>query len=158
MRMNLSNEGPHEMAMITDFASKTVDVLMVQQKMYIEHKAGQMQGRGPGNLSQDLHPYDPENPCANQPDITCKKIGVETVSGRTCDHWEITDKKGKINNVWVDQKLHFPIKATTPDTSILLSNVREGEPDATQFQIPADYRKMDMGGMMPPGMAGPPHN
>ena len=30
---------------------------------------------------------------------------------------------------------------------------REGEPEASLFQIPADYRKMDMGGMMPPGMA-----
>lgn len=159
MRMNLSNEG-HDIAMITDFATKTVDVLMVQQKIYLEQKAGQTQGRGPGaNFSQDLHPYDPENPCAHQPDITCKKIGVETVSGRTCDHWEITDKKGKINNLWVDQELHFPIKATTPDTTILLSNVREGEPEASQFQIPADYRKMDISGMMPPGMAGPPpHN
>ncbi len=95
MRMNISNQG-HDIAMITDFGSKTVDVLMVPQKMYIEHKAGQAQGRGPGsNFSQDLHPYDPENPCANQPDITCKKIGVETVNGRTCDHWEITDKRGR---------------------------------------------------------------
>jgi hypothetical protein len=158
MRMNISNQG-HDIAMITDFATKTVEVLMVQQKMYLEHKAGQMQGRGPGgNFSQDLHPYDPDNPCANESDTTCKKIGVETVSGRTCDHWEITDKKGRINNLWVDQTLHFPIKATTPDTTILLSNVIEGEPEASQFQIPADYRKMDMGGMMPPGMAGPPHN
>jgi hypothetical protein len=159
MRMNISNQG-HDIAMITDFASKTTDVLMVQQKMYMEHKAGQMQGRGPGgNFSQDLHPYDPDNPCANQPDITCKKVGVETVSGRTCDNWEITDKKGKVNNVWVDQTLHFPIKATTPDATILLSNVKEGEPEASEFQIPEDYRKMDMSGMMPPGAAGPsPHN
>ncbi len=121
-------------------------MLMVEQKMYIEHKAGQMQGRGPGsNFTQELHPYDPENPCANQPDITCKKIGVETVSGRTCDHWEITDKKGQVSNLWVDQKLHFPIKATTSDSSILLSNMKEGEPEASLFQVPSDYRKMDMG-------------
>ena len=157
MRMNMSNQG-HEMAMITDFAAKTVDMLMVQQKMYLELKTDQTPGRGPSaNFSQDLHPYDPDNPCANQPDLTCEKIGVETVSGRTCEHWEITDKKGKVNNVWVDQKLHFPIKATTPDTTILLSNIQEGEPEASLFQVPSDYRKMDMGGMMPPGMAGPPH-
>lgn len=158
MRMNLSAQG-HETAIITDFASKTVDVLMVQQKMYLEHKAGQAPGRGPGgNFAQDLHPYDPVNPCANQADVTCKKIGVEAVSGRTCDHWEITSKNGKASNVWIDQTLHFPIKATSEDSSLLLSNIKEGEPAASLFQIPADFRKMDMGGMMPPGMNRPPNN
>jgi Domain of unknown function (DUF4412) len=158
MRLDMSSQG-HDMAMITDFATKTTDMLMVQQKMYIEHNAGQMAGRGPGgNATRDMRPYDPEDPCANQPDITCKKIGVETVSGRTCDHWEITDKKEKVSNVWVDQKLHFPIKTTTPDSTILLSNINEGEPEASLFQVPSDFRKMDMGGMMPPGMGGPPHN
>ena len=158
MRLNLSNQG-HDVAMITDFATKTTDMLMVEQKVYIEHKPGQTQGRGPGsNFTEDLHPYDPENPCANQPDVTCKKIGVETVSGRTCDHWEITDKKGKVSNIWVDQQLDFPIKVTTTDSSLLLTNIKEGEPDASQFQVPSDYRKVEMGGMMPQGMSRPPNN
>ncbi len=76
-----------------------------------------MADAAPGNFTQDLHPYDPENPCATQPDVTCKKIGVETVSGRTCDHWEMTDKQGKVANVWVDQKLHFPIKMVSQDST-----------------------------------------
>jgi Domain of unknown function (DUF4412) len=159
MRMNMSEQG-HETAMITDFATKTVDILMVQQKMYIEHKADERGGRGPGsNFTQDLHPYDPDNPCSNQPDIKCKNIGVETVNGRTCDHWEMTNTKdGKVANVWVDQRLHFPIKMISEDSSILLSNIKEGEPDASQFQIPPDFHKMDMGGMMPPGTGRPPSN
>ena len=158
MRMNMSAQG-HETAMITDFAAKTVDILMVQQKMYIEQKAGERGGRGPGsNPTQDLHPYDPENPCSNQPDVQCKKIGVETVSGRTCDHWEITNTKDrKVANVWVDQTLHFPIKMTSEDSSVLLSNIKEGEPDASLFQVPADFHKLDIGAMQQ-GMGRPPSN
>ena len=158
MRMNMAAQG-HETTMITDFAAKTVDILMVQQKMYIEQKTGERGGRGPRNTTQDLHPYDPENPCANQPDVQCKKIGVETVSARTCDHWEITNTKdGKVANVWVDQTLHFPIKMTSEDSSVLLSNIKEGEPDASLFQVPADFHKIEMGGMMQPGMSRPPNN
>lgn len=158
MRMNMSAQG-HDTAVITDFAAKTVDILIVQQKMYIESKAGDRPGRGPGSATQDLHPYDPENPCASQPDLTCKKVGVETVSGRTCGHWEMTNtKNGKVVNIWVDQALHFPIKMTSDDSSMLLTNIKEGEPDASLFQIPADYHKMDMSGMMPPGTARPPSN
>ncbi len=157
MRMNMDMQG-HETAMITDFATKTVDVLMIQPKMYMEHKMGQMPGRGPGRSTENLKPFDPENPCANQPDITCKKIGEDTVSGRNCEHWEITDKNGKVANVWIDLKLHFPVKTVTQDGSILLTNIKEGEPDASLFKIPADFQKMDMGGMMPPGMGRPPNN
>lgn len=155
MRMNMDMQG-HQTAMITDFATKTVDVLMVEMKMYMEHKMGQMPRRGPGSATEELKPFDPANPCANQPDITCKKIGEETVSGRDCEHWEITDKNGKVANVWIDPKLHFPVKTVTQDTTILLSNIEEGEPAASLFKIPADFQKMDMGGMMPPGMGGPP--
>ena len=124
--------------------------------MYIEHKAGDAPGRGTGGPTQDLKPYDPDHPCATQPDLTCKKVGVEVVSGRTCDHWEMTDKEGKVANFWIDQKLHFPIKTVSQNSTMLLSNIKEGEPDAGLFQIPSGYRKMDLRGMMPPGAGGPP--
>jgi Domain of unknown function (DUF4412) len=156
LRMNMGTAG-HETAVITDFATQTSDILMVDQQMYIESKAGQTPGRGPGQITQDLKSYNPENPCASQPDWTCKKIGVEEVNGRTCDHWEVTDKQGKVSNFWIDQKLHFPVKLVTQDSTITLSNIQEGEADASLFQVPAGFRKMDLGGMMPPGMGAPSH-
>ncbi len=156
IRMNMNGAG-HKTSLITDFATKTTDILLPEQQMYIEHKAGQA-SRGADSMTQDLKPYDPEHPCANQPDITCKKIGTEEVSGRTCDHWQVTDKNGKVSDLWIDQKLHFPVKVTSPDSTMLLTNIKEGEPDAGTFDIPAGYRKMDLGGMMPPpGMGSPPH-
>ena len=155
MRMDMQGEGPGGIV-ITTFATKTVDILMPQQQMYIEHKAGDMPGRRGPNLS-DMKPYDPQNPCASDPDTTCKKVGVEEVNGRTCDHWEITHKDGTVSNIWVDQKLHFPIKSVSEGTTFELSNIKEGEPDASMFQVPAGYRKMalpPMGGMM---QGGPPN-
>ena len=150
--MNLENGG-HQTAMITDLATKTTDILLVEQQMYIEHKAGQLPARGPGSGAQELKPYDAQNPCANQPDVTCKKIGVEEVSGRTCDHWQITDKQDRVTDLWIDQKLSFPVKVTTKDSMMLLTNVKEGQPEASLFEIPAGYHKLDMSGMLPPGAA-----
>jgi len=155
LRMNLATAG-HETAVITDFATKTSDILLLQQQMYMEYKADAMPARGPGSGTQDLKPYDPEHPCSAQPDLTCKKIGVEEVNGRTCDHWEMTDKQGRVSNVWIDQKLHFPIKVVSQDSTMTLTNIKEGQPDASLFQIPAGFHKMDMSGMLPPGAAGPP--
>ena len=158
VRLNLGSQG-RETAVITDFATKTTDVLLVQQQMYIEHKGEVSHGRLPGNGSDDLHPYDPQNPCANQPELTCKKIGIETVSGRTCDHWEVTNKTGKVTNLWLDQTLHFPVKVVSQDSTMLLSNIHEGEPDAGLFKIPEGYRKLDVNTVMGPGGgSGPPRN
>jgi len=157
IRMDMESAG-HKTALITDFATKTTDMLLLEQQMYIEHKVGQTLGRGPDTMTQDLRAYDPEHPCASQPDVTCKKIGVEEVSGRTCDHWEVTDKQGRVTNLWIDQKLHFPIKVTTQDSTMLLTNIKEGQPDASLFEIPSGFHKLDLGGLMPPGAGGQPHN
>jgi Domain of unknown function (DUF4412) len=157
IRMNMESAG-HATAMITDLATQTTDILLVEQQMYIENKAGQVPGRNAGNVTQQLKNYDPQNPCANQPDLTCKKIGVEDVSGRTCDHWQITDKQNRVTDLWIDQKLHFPVKVVSKDSTMLLTNIKEGQPDASLFQVPSGYHKLDMSGMMPPGASGPPHN
>jgi hypothetical protein len=54
--------------------------------------------------------------------------------------------------MWMDQKLHFPIKSISSDGSDLeFTNVKEGKPEASVFQPPAGYRKMD-----PRGLAGRP--
>jgi hypothetical protein len=145
MRMDM--QGERQVAIITHFTSQTVDMMMPQQHMYMEFKAGaNPMHRGPD--TSDMKPYDPKNPCASDPDLTCKEIGTETVNGRTTDHWQMTHKDGTVSNVWIDQSLHFPIKSVTEDSTWNLTNIKEGEPDASLFQIPAGYQKMDMGGMM----------
>ena len=150
MRMDMQGGGPGggQSIIITDFKTQTTDILMPAQQMYMEHHAGDMPGRRRQSWA-DIKPLaDPHNPCAADPGTTCKNLGVEEANGRTCDRWQITDKEGKVSNVWVDRKLHFPIKTVSADSTWELTNIKEGEPDANLFQIPPSYHKMDMGSMM----------
>ena len=151
IRMDVQGGSHGGSVIITDFKTQTTDIIMPEQHMYMESKAGEMAGHRPG-MMPSIKPFaDPSNPCADQEGMTCKKVGVEQVNGRTCDHWQITDKNGKVSNVWIDQKLHFPIKGVTEDSTWELSNIQEGEPSASLFQIPPGYTKMDMGSMMQMG-------
>lgn len=153
MRMDMQGEGPREAIIITTFATKTVDIIMPQQRMYMEHRAGEnAMHRGPNTA--DVHPYDPKNPCASDPDTTCKNMGTETVNGRSADHWQITHQDGSVSNVWIDTKLHFPIKTVSEGTIWQLTNIKEGAQDPSLFQVPSGYRKMDLPGMG--GMGGRP--
>jgi hypothetical protein len=146
MRMEMGGGPGGGPIMITDFATKTTDTLMPEQHMYMEFKADQM--RHPG-MGPNIRPVpDPNNPCAAEPDMTCKNLGVEQVNGRTCQHWQITRKNGEVSNMWIDQKIHFPIKTVSQDSSWELTNIKEGEPAASLFEIPSGYQKMDMGRMM----------
>ena len=152
MRMDMSGGPQGGIIMITNLATKTTDTLMPAQHMYMEFNASQMQGRRPGMPNIKSYP-DPNDPCANQEGVTCKNLGVEQVNGRSCVHWQITDKNGKTGNVWIDQKLHFPIKVADYDSMWEVTNIQEGQPAASLFEIPSGYQKMDMGmmqGMRPP--------
>jgi hypothetical protein len=149
MRMDMSQGMPRGGAiMITNFATKTTDTLMPEQHMYMEFNANDAMARRPG-MGPNIHPLrDPSNPCANDEGATCKNLGVEQVNGRTCDHWQMTAKDGKVSNVWIDQKLHFPIKSVSENSTWQLTNIKEGEPAASLFEIPPGYQKMDMSQMM----------
>lgn len=148
MRMDM-NAGPRGGAIIiTNFATKTTDTLMPEQHMYMEFNADQAMAHHPG-MAPNIKPFsDPSNPCANDAGATCKNLGVEEVNGRSCDHWQITDKNGKVTNSWVDRKLHFPIKSVSEDTTWQLTNIKEGQQAASLFAIPPGYQKMDMSQMM----------
>jgi hypothetical protein len=146
MRMDMEGEGPREAIIITTFATNTVAILMPQQHLYMEHKAGENpMRRGPN--TEDVHPYDPKNPCSAEPGTTCKNLGTETVNGRSADHWQITHKDGRVSEVWIDNQLHFPIKTVSEGSIWQLSNIKEGPQDASLFQIPSGYRKMDVPGL-----------
>jgi hypothetical protein len=156
--MRMDTQGGRGAAnIITTFATQTVDIIMPQQQMYMEHRAGDNpMHRGPN--TSDVHPYDPKNPCAGDPGSTCKNLGTETVNGRSTDHWQVTHKDGNISDVWIDNSLHFPIKTVSGGTTWQLTNIKEGPQDPSLFQVPSGYHKMDITGMgamggMPGGRA-----
>jgi hypothetical protein len=145
------NSSRGEMIMINDMAKKVSYMVMPQQRMYMEMSAAMSPMRGRGPRMPDAKPYDPTTPCSADADMTCRKVGAEIVNGRSCDKWEFTSKSDSSKNhtVWIDQKLHFPIKNVGATGDVWeLQNLKEGSQDASLFEVPAGYQKMDMGGMM----------
>lgn len=154
IRMDLQGEGHGGVIILTNAKTDTSDMLMPGQHIYMEFKISQT-AHQPG-MAPNIKPFrDPSDPCADKQGTTCKKVGVEQVNGRTCDHWTVMQKDGSVSNVWVDQKLRFPIKTVTKEDTWELTNIEEGEPAATLFVIPPGYRKIDLSGMpqgkQPPG-------
>jgi outer membrane lipoprotein-sorting protein len=142
MRMETSSRG-QDSVIIMDQSIQTVYILMPKQRVYIESHMDQqnpMMGQGPKAPTL----FDPSHPCGAN--VTCEKAGTETVSGRVCDRWVSTGTKGT-STTWIDQKLSFPIKTQSANGEIWqLTNIKEGKPDASFFELPAGYQKMDVPG------------
>lgn len=135
-----------KMTMIADGAAKKMYTLMVDQHMYMEFstdQGGPMTQRMP-NIQDMLKSGDL---CAGREGATCKKVGTESIDGRSCDKWEMTEKSGKVETFWMDQKLHFPIKLVSGDITTIYTNIKEGPQDDSLFKVPAGYQKFDMGSM-----------
>jgi hypothetical protein len=147
MRMDINGMG-RGMIMINDLANKISYMLMPTQRMYMEMRVGEMAAqRGP--KMPDLNSYDPNNPCAQTPDMTCEKVGSETVNGRSTDKWIFKTKKdGKTMTAWLDRKVAYPIRTISDGNEMDLTNIQEGMPAASLFEIPSGYKKFDMGSMM----------
>ena len=158
MRQEMNMQG-HEVIQIMDFQRKVTDMLMPQQKMYMEMPYGQMMQQHRGPKMPDLKAYDPNNPCAQSENMTCEKAGTETVNGRSTEKWIFHNKKdGSTMTTWIDTKLHYPIRMVNNEMQMDLTNVQEGMPAASLFDVPPGYRKFDMGGMMGGHMPQNPNN
>jgi outer membrane lipoprotein-sorting protein len=154
MRIDMNSSGDQKaagpfggrMSMIVDGSAKVAYMVMTDQHMYMEFPTDQnspMTQRMP-KIEDLLRGGDP---CAGREGATCKKVGTEAISGRMCDKWEMTEKSGKTETLWMDQKLHFPLKVIAGDITTVYSNIKEGSQDASLFKVPDGFRKMDMGGM-----------
>lgn len=135
-----------KMSMIVDGSAKVAYMVMTDQHMYMEFptdKDSPMTQRLP-KIEDMLRGGDP---CSGREGATCKKAGTESISGRMCDKWEMTEKSGKTETLWMDQKLHFPLKVIAGDITTVYTNIKEGSQDASLFKVPSDFRKMDMSGM-----------
>ena len=154
MRMDMNNTGQTKssgpmggkMSVIVGATAKKMYMVMTEQHMYMEFSTDQnspMTQRMP-NIQDMLKSGDM---CAGHEGATCKKVGTESISGRTCDKWEMTEKSGKTETFWMDQKLHFPIKVIAGDITTVYTNIKEGAQDASLFKVPAGFQKFDMGSM-----------
>ena len=108
------NMGGRQMINIMDMQKKVADMLMPDQKMYMEMDLNKMQQQHRGPKMPDLKSYDPNNPCAQIEEMTCEKAGSETVNGRSTEKWLFKNKKdGNTTTTWIDQKIHYPIRTVT---------------------------------------------
>jgi hypothetical protein len=129
--------------MIVNLAARTSIVLMPQQKQYTESKRPQIPGQG----VTFFQARDVEDACGDWRAVTqsakgkCKKVGHDAVSGRDAVKYEVTPGQGGAGVMWIDAKLHFPVKWQNAVASGELRNVQEGPQAAELFQIPSGYVK-----------------
>jgi len=138
-------------AVIFDLTHESWIVLMDQQHMYMEMPSKMMESKG---MFHFFKTGDVENACsewlqqARNKGGTCHKVGSETVNGRSTVKYEGTNSSGEAGTMWMDSKLRFPVKWEGKNNGGELQNIKEGSQPASLFEVPADYKKFDMGAMM----------
>jgi hypothetical protein len=151
VRMDMADTGQRQggpfggkMSMIMDGDAKMAYMLMPEQQMYMEFPTD---SNNPMAQRQPKWQDFKGDPCTFNKDqgATCKKIGTETVNGRSCDKWEVTEKSGRKETLWIDQKLHFPVKMTDGQITTDFTNIKEGTQDPALFKVPPGYHKFDAG-------------
>jgi hypothetical protein len=131
---------------------------MPERKTYMEFP----QGQGPQQRAFNyFRAGDVQNACddwqklATNHGATCKKIGSETVNGRSTVKYEGTSSTGDTNYFWLDPSLRFPVKWQGKNGTGELRNISVGSQPSSLFEIPAGFQKFQMPAGMP-GMPGGP--
>ena len=127
--------------MIVDLAKQTSVVLVPQQKKYVESSRPQIPGQG----VTFFQVKDADDACGDWKRIAhaekgkCTKVGPEKVNGRDTIKYEVTPGQGKAGSLWIDTKLHFPVKWQNAVATGELKNIKEAAQPARLFEIPAGY-------------------
>jgi hypothetical protein len=128
---------------LINVAQRTSTMVLPDAKSYVVSP--------PGHLSSSIplfHIDDPENACKaweksmDNPG-TCKKIGDDSVNGREAVKYTGAMENGDIGTAWIDRKLNFVIKWEGQKTVAELQNIQEGAQEASLFEVPSDYQKLD---------------
>ena len=142
---------------IVNFATKTSDVLMPDRKMYMEMSATQ-QSPAAQRMWAFFRPADAADACSaweqTRPGAQCRKIGSDTVNGRSTTEYEVKNPGGEAGNVWIDSAIVFPVKWEGKNSKGELQNIKTGSQPSSLFEIPSDYQKFQM----PAGMGNMPNH
>jgi outer membrane lipoprotein-sorting protein len=110
-------------------------------------------------------PLDPRmlespNDWAKRMGLVHEKVGTEDVNGETCDKYSYASDPKKMamgqtkpmpaaramtGFIWVGQETHMLVKSENEITSAEWKNIKVGPPDASVFELPADYKKVEAG-------------
>jgi hypothetical protein len=143
--------------MIVNLAAGTSIVLIPQQKQYIDSKQPQIPGQGVtffqandvetacGDWQKMAQSEESEKPEKSEKreekeKSRCRNVGHETVNGRDTVKYEDTSSK-EAGAIWIDAKLHFPVKWKNAVGAGELRNIKEEAQAAELFQIPPGFTK-----------------
>jgi hypothetical protein len=141
-----SNQGGQQMTTITREDKKVIWVLMPDQRMYMEMKAGTQ--RGPEDISGykvEQTAIGPET--VNGISTTKNKMIMTSPDGTKLGGFSWVTKDGvvvKMDMLAIDKGSKQRIKME-------LTNLKIGKQDPALFDIPSGYSKMPIPGMMQPG-------
>ena len=121
---------------------KVVWIIIPQQKAYVEMPITHTAQQKMLPLTEDQK-------------AKMKKVGTETINGYTCDKYETTmSHQGKPMQVftWVATDLGVPIKIVSEDGSFSMEykDIKPGQVADSLFDVPQDYKKMQLPFAMPP--------
>jgi len=94
--------------------------------------------------------------------IVHEKVGTENLNGELCDKYQYSTDPTKMPNVqnplnrprinrpvsgfiWVSQSTHMLVKSENPASTAEWKNIKLGPPDASLFEVPTDYKKLEPG-------------
>jgi hypothetical protein len=81
--------------------------------------------------------------------VSCRSLGEDTLNGRPAVKWAMTatyNGQTATQYVWVDPKLGAAVRIDAGRATHELQNIQEAPQPARLFAIPADYRRIDLGG------------
>ncbi|HET7441534.1 MAG TPA: hypothetical protein VFJ47_09545, partial [Terriglobales bacterium] len=156
MRFESQSQGAGNVAMVWDVGRQTRYILMPERRMYMDYSP--VMGAKMPEIPY-LHPSDINDACPewhkmavqmNHADKwgTCRKVGNDTVNGRSAVKYEGTSNDGKSSQIWIDSKLRYVTKYQQKDgNGMELRNIEEVAQPASLFVVPPGYQKFDMPGM-----------
>jgi hypothetical protein len=111
MRVEMSQQG-RTMVRIVDDARRTEWILFPEERRYIEHATSPTMDDAP------MAGADAESPCADMPGLVCRKLGQETIAGRSATKWEIGGShQGRdfTTTQWIDDERGIPLLQELPN-------------------------------------------
>jgi hypothetical protein len=147
MRMDVTMGGMPGGSHISVFDGDQVTMYMLipQMKQYMKSAGTLEELDDEGPILIFGSPEDADHPCQSDPDMTCQKIGTDTVIGRSADKYVVSDIEDGVpteSTIWFDHELLFPIKIEGADGTMEATSIEIGSQPDELFEIPAGYSEM----------------
>ncbi len=143
-RMEMSEQG-QTIAVLVFWDQEVSYSLMMDQRMYMEVPAEET-GSAPSDFEG--------KPCDGYSGAV--QVGSESVNGRATEKWRCTGELEPVpgeasvdSTSWFDPEIGFPVREAKDDGQVFeVRNIAVGRQDASLFEIPPGFQKLDMNAIM----------